>query len=144
MTATFSEAVQQLEEKLGPDMEKWNYGQAGYKHATMEHLLSGFVHPELRDSLNVGPYPRGGNSYSPNSTGNTDNQLSGASFKFITDVGDWDNAWMINTPGQSGNPEDPYYKNIAELWAGNGYFPAYYSRAKIERATAKITELLPE
>lgn len=142
--ATFTEAMQLLEEKLGPDMGKWKYGQAAYKHAKMEHMLSAFVSPELRSRLDVGPFPRGGNRYTPNSTGNTDNQLSGASFKFITDLSDWDKAWMINTPGQSGNPDSPYYRNLGELWAGNGYFPAYYSRSKIEGATAETTELIPE
>ena len=144
LQATFTAAIQQLQEKLGPEMEHWKYGQPSYKHAAMEHMLSSFVAAGVRDSLDVGPYARGGNSYTPNSTGSTDNQLSGASFKFITDLSDWDQAWMINTPGQSGNPDSPYYKNLGELWAGNGYFPAYYSKSKVESATVEITELVPE
>ncbi len=144
LQATFTAAIQQLQEKIGPEMARWKYGQPAYKHASMEHMISSIATPDVRDSLDVGPYSRGGNSYTPNSTGNTDNQLSGASFKFITDLSDWDQAWMINTPGQSGNPDSPYYKNLVELWAGNGYFPAYYSKAKIEEVTVEITELVPE
>jgi penicillin amidase len=42
---------------------------------------------------------------------------------------------MINTPGQSGNPDSPYYRNLFETWANDQYFPAYYSKEKIKSVT---------
>jgi penicillin amidase len=144
LRSTFTAAIAILEGKLGEEMTEWKYGQEAYKHSTMSHMLSSFVDEQLRHKINAGPHPRGGNSYTPNSTGNEDNQGSGASFKFITDVGDWDKALMINTPGQSGDPASPYYKNIFKLWATNQYFPAYYSREKVEEVTREVLILNPE
>lgn len=143
LIATFESSIKKLEDKLGQQMTDWKYGQTDYKHSYMHHMLSDYVSDELRKNLDVGPHPRGGNGYSPNSTGSTDNQMSGASFKFITDTADWDKALMINTPGQSGNPDSPYYSNLFETWARNGYFPAYYSRQKIEENTDSIMVLKP-
>ncbi|MCW3087030.1 MAG: penicillin acylase family protein [Sediminibacterium sp.] len=140
---SFEEAVALLKNQLGNNTSKWQYGQDAYKHVTMEHLLSGVVSKAWQDKLNVGPLPRGGNSHTPGSTGGTDNQVSGASFRFIADTGDWDKAVMINTPGQSGDPASPFYKNLFSLWANDQYFPAYYSKEKIRSVTVERVVLRP-
>lgn len=140
---TFVMTLKKLELKLGDDMTKWQYGQVNFKHSTMKNALSQFVGDSLRKQIDLAVLPRGGNSFSPNSTGNNDNQTSGATFKFIADLNDWDEALMINSPGQSGDPESKYYNNLFELWAKNNYFPAYYSRTKIEEVTDETTILTP-
>jgi penicillin amidase len=61
----------------------------------------------------------------------------------LVDVSDWNSARMINTPGQSADPTSPYYKNLFELWAKNGYFPAYYSENKIKSVTKEVLLLKP-
>jgi penicillin amidase len=139
----FVKAINNLNKKLGPSMDQWVYGQAKYKHSTMEHPLSAIVNNELRQQLNLGPLPRGGSGQTPGSTGGTDNQLSGASFRILIDTKDWDKALMINTPGQSGNPDSPYYRNLFETWANDQYFPAYYSKEKIKSVTKEIMLLQP-
>ena len=139
----FVKAINNLNKKLGPSMDQWVYGQAKYKHSTMEHHLSAIVNNELRQQLNLGPLPRGGSGQTPGSTGGTDNQLSGASFRILIDTKDWDKALMINTPGQSGNPDSPYYRNLFETWANDQYFPAYYSKEKIKSVTKEIILLQP-
>jgi penicillin amidase len=110
----------------------------------MEHQLNSLVNSEWKKKLNVGPLPRGGNSYTPGSTGGSDNQLSGASFRLLVDVGDWDKTLMINTPGQSGDPESPFYRNLFPLWANDQYFPAYYSKEKVNGVAAERMRLLPK
>jgi len=45
---------------------------------------------ETRERLEVGPAPRGGNSYTLNSTGGSDNRRFGASFRIIANTADWD------------------------------------------------------
>jgi penicillin amidase len=144
LRSTFELTIDRLIEKLGDDQTKWQYGQADFKHSTMKNALSPFVSDSLRKKIDLGTLPRGGNSFTPNSTGNNDNQVSGASFKFITDLSDWDKGQMINAPGQSGNPDSKYYNNLFKMWAQNEYFPAYYSREKIETVTDTKTILLPE
>ena len=139
----FTKANNNLQKKLGPSMDQWVYGQAKYKHTTMEHPLSSIVSKEIKQQLNLGPLPRGGNGQTPGSTGSGDNQLSGASFRILIDTKDWDKALMINTPGQSGDPSSPYYRNLFETWANDQYFPAYYSKEKIKSVTKEITVLQP-
>ncbi len=140
---TFGMAVAELQKKLGNSLENWQYGQEKYKHVTLVNRLPGLANDQWKKRADVGPAPRGGNSHTPNSTGGYDNQSSGASFRLIVDVGDWDSARMINTPGQSGDPTSPYYKNLFELWAQDGYFPAYYSEDKVRSVTKETTLLSP-
>ena len=74
-------------------------------------------------------------------TGSTPNQTRGASFRVIINTGDWDDARAINTPGQSGNPDSPFYKNLFEMWANDQYFPLYYSKKEIEAVAAEKLKL---
>ncbi|HZH55506.1 MAG TPA: penicillin acylase family protein, partial [Sphingobacteriaceae bacterium] len=143
LVETFEMAVNALEEKLGNSVEKWHYGQENYKHSRMQHPLNHLLPENLQEKYALGPLPRGGNSHSPNATGGSDNQASGASFRIITDLSDWDKALMINSPGQSADPESKYYGNLFELWAKDEFFPAYFSREKIEAHTDVKTILNP-
>lgn len=128
---TFEKAVTELVGKLGEDPQKWQYGQANYKHIKLTHPLDYFLTDEQRSNTNMGPLPRGGNSETLNQTNRGDNQSSGASFRVIMDTADWDKTIMTNSPGQSGNPESKFYKNLFEGWAQDKYFPAYFSKDKI-------------
>ncbi len=140
---SLAEAVAELRGKLGSDMDAWRYGQAAYKHATIFHPLSRAVSDEWADRFTVGPLPRGGNSFTLNNTGGGDNQTSGASFRIIVDTGDWDRAVGTNTPGQSGDPDSPFYENLFELWANDRYFPVFYSRERVELVAAERLMLTP-
>lgn len=136
-------AVVMLTEKLGPEPERWVYGQADYKHVTLRHPLGSAVSEPMRQRLEVGPSPRGGYSYTVNQTGGRDNQTSGASFRLIIDTGNWDRGVGMNTPGQSGDPDSPFYRNLFDDWANDQFHPVFYSRAKIEAVTAMRIELTP-
>ena len=140
---SLEEAVAHLRAKLGDDMDRWRYGQPDYKHATIFHPLSRAASPALAARLTVGPLPRGGNSYTLNNTGGGDNQTAGASFRIIVDTGDWDRAVGANTPGQSGDPDSPFYDSLFELWANDRYFPVFYSRERVESVAAERTMLVP-
>ena len=133
---SFEQAIALLKVKLGNNINTWVYGQAAYKHITFQHPLS--------KKLNIGTMPRGGSGSTPGSTGNADNQLSGASFRLLVDTENWDKTLMINTPGQSGNPNSPYYKNLFELWATDQYFPSYYSKEKIKSVTKESLLMVPQ
>ena len=61
----------------------------------------------------------------------------------IVDTGDWDRSIGTNAPGQSGDPQSPFYKNLYKSWAENTYFPLYFSKEKIQEVTYKITRLHP-
>ncbi len=140
---SFDQAVGSLVEKFGDNMDNWQYGQENYKHVYIRHALSEAVDDEMKATLNVGPLPRGGNSYTPGSTGSGNNQTSGASFRIIVDTGDWDSAVGTNPPGQSGDPESPFYNNLFDSWVNDEYFPVYYSREKVESVKAESILLKP-
>lgn len=139
----FDNGVKYLEEILGGDLNNWKYGQERLKHTYMAHPLGGGVKEEIQTKLDMGPLPRGGNGLTPGSTGGNYRQSSGASFRMIVNTGNWDATVGTNGPGQSGNPESPFYRNLFEPWAKDQYFPVYYSRKKIENFAVNRTILRP-
>jgi penicillin G amidase len=132
-----TEAADQLSKKLGHDSSQWQYGQEKYHHALIYHPLSLALKPEVRSQFDLGPAPRGGDGYTVNATGSSDNQTAGASFKMIVDIGDWDNSVGLNNPGQSGDPRTPHYRDLFEPWSRGKYFPIFYTRPKVESVTAR-------
>lgn len=141
LTKSLDEAVAELTERLGPDVEKWKLG--AYHHATILHPLSAALKPELRAKYDVGTLPRGGDNYTVTATGGADNQTTGGSFKIIVDTEDWDNSVGLNNPGQSGDVNNPHYRDLYELWARGKYFPIFYSRTKVNSVAEKTFELRP-
>jgi len=127
----------------GNDLAAWQYGQEGYKHVRLRHPMSAAVNDELRASLEVGPAPRHGYSFTVSNTAYGDNQTSGGSFRMIVDTEDFDRTLASNTPGQSGDPDSPFYANLFEEWVDDRYFPLFYSREKVESVTAERLFLLP-
>ena len=141
---SFEAAVRSLATRFGPDMDNWTYGQTAYHHIVIKHMLSDAVNAELRAQLDVGPIPRGGDSFTVNNTGSEDMQTVGASFRLIADPGNWDRSLGINTPGQAGDPAQAQYRALSGLWAEGKYFPVLYSRDKILAVTEHKTLLQPE
>jgi penicillin amidase len=140
---SMDEAVAELTKRFGADMNAWKYGQDGYHHALIEHPLSDAVNAATRAKLIVGPLPRGGDGNTVSATGSGDNQTSGGSLKIIADTEDWDKSVGLNTPGQSGDPGSPHYRDLVPLWARGEYFPIAYSRAKVESVRESTTRLAP-
>jgi penicillin G amidase len=132
-------AVSILSERLGADMNSWQYGQQNMKHIYLSHPLSS----KTNTRFDIGPAPRGGDGNTVNSTGGYLNQNFGASLRFIFDCSDWDLGVATNMPGQSGDPENPHYRDLFDGWSKNQYFPLYYSRDKIIRAGGKKNQLNP-
>jgi penicillin amidase len=143
LALSLDEAVAELTKRFGADMNLWKYGQQGFHHALIRHPLAAVVNEATRGRLNVGPLPRGGDSYTVNATTTNDNQTSGGSFKVIVDTEDWDNSIATNTPGQSGDPNSPHYRDLFELWARGRYFLLAYSREKVEAVKESVTRLQP-
>ena len=140
---TFTSAITDLKKRLGEDTKNWMYGQKNNKHSYMVHALGEVIKKEFSEKLNLGPLPRGGNSYTPGSTGSDYRQSSGGSFRMIVNTGNWDASIGTNAPGQSGNPNSPFYGNLFKDWSQDKYFPVYFSKEKIESATYNKTILSP-
>jgi len=128
----------EMERLQGPDPAKWSWGQMHRVH---------FRHPldqvsEAAALMDLGPVPRPGDDYTVNATGysgDSFDQVSGASYREILDLNDWDHSVAVNVPGQSGQPGSPHYSDLLPLWSEGKYFPLVYSREAVEReATDKL------
>ncbi|HEY5801582.1 MAG TPA: penicillin acylase family protein, partial [Burkholderiaceae bacterium] len=144
LASTLAAAWEDTQRLLGPEPSRWRWGRLQFSY--FMHPMSQVVDKATRAQLDVGPFPRGGSNYTVNASGyHPANfwQLSGASFRIVIDVGGWDNSRAINTPGQSGDPASPHYRDLAAMWAAGEYFPLLYTKKAIDAATESTIELLP-
>jgi len=138
---SLEEAATELSKRFGPDMEKWKLG--AYHYARIFSPMTDAARPDLQEKFDVGHFPRGGDGYTVSATGGGDNQIAGGSLKIIVDTENWDNSVGLNTPGQSGDVNDPHYRDLFELWARGKYFPILYSRVKVESVAERTFVLTP-
>jgi len=137
------QAASFLEKIFGPAPEKWRYGDGRFHHVLIRHPLSAAVGAAKRRSLDLGPLPRGGSAQTVNMTSDIDNQISGATFRFVVDLSDWDLAAGTNSPGQSGDPKSPHYSDLFVPWAEGRYFPVCFSKARIAAEAESVILLEP-
>jgi penicillin amidase len=140
---SFTLAVKELTQRGGADLSNWKYGQPALKHAFVKHPLGDWVDDSLAQIMNIGPLPRGGNAYTVGSTGGNYRQSSGASFRLIVKVGDWDHSAAMNAPGQSGIPNSKFYQNLFPMWAQDQYFPLWFDYSEIKKHQNEIKILSP-
>ena len=143
VTTAFEQGVADVTARFGAEMAAWKWGDEKLHHALIKHPLSNAVNAETKKRIEVGPFPRGGDGTTVSATGGQDNQGGGGSLKIVADTQNWDNSVGINTPGQSGDPDDPHYRDLFELWARGRYFPVAYSRATVESVAEKTSTLKP-
>jgi penicillin amidase len=144
LLASLKDALAELTSRLGSDMDGWAWGRL--HHAAWSPAIAVRADPALRPQLSVGPLPIPGGASSPKAAtySATDfNVIAGASVRMVMDVGAWDNSVIINTPGQSGDPMSPHYRDLFPLWAGGGYVPMLFSRPAVERAAERVIDVTP-
>lgn len=137
-------AVADVTDKLGPDASTWRWGRLHV--AKFDHALMPLADKATAAQMQVGPLAFGGAANVPRAATyrRSDYHLiSGASFRMVLDVGNWDASRTINTPGQSGDPFSGHYRDLAPLWATGQYVPLLYSRGAVEAATAEAISLTP-
>jgi len=144
MLGTLKTALSDIRARLGPDRDHWAWGRL--HTVLLHHPLADFADAELRAAMTVGPAPKSGSgqtvgaaTYRPRDF----RLVAGASFRMVLDVGDWDASLAINSPGQSGDPASPHFRDLFPLWLHGQYFPLAYSRAAVEHATERRILLSP-
>lgn len=141
---TLRAAYAEVQELLGRGESSWRWGRL--HHSLFEHPASDALDPVQRARFDVGPFPRGGSSATVNQSSyrvSNFRQTNGPSFRMVLDVGNWDYSVAVNTPGQSGNPSDPHYRDLAESWRDGTYFPLAYSREAVEEIAERRILLVP-
>ena len=130
----FEEAVEILGESCGSDPRGWSWGAL---HAVdLRHPLGRVG--ALRGALNRGPYPAGGDANTIRlaafGSGRSDTSgrpffgpvTTGPNYRFVVDTGDWEKAWSLVSPGQSGHPASPNYDDQIGLWRNVRYRPMVF------------------
>jgi penicillin amidase len=112
--ADLKRTVADLTSQLGTDWKTWRWGRL-HQRAFPHPLVSAFDLPTVERPGGAGTVA-----------------ADGASYREIFDVADWDQSIVTNTPGQSAQPESPYYGNLLPLWANDDYFPLLFSRKTVE------------
>ena len=118
-------AIETLKKEQGANPAAWRYGRL--------HVRD-FPHPFVKE-FDLPSVERNGG------TGAV--MADGASYREIIDVADWERSVVTNVPGQSGQPESPFYGNLLPLWDRGEYFPMAYSRAHVDREAAHRLTLKP-
>ena len=119
--ASLSRAVALLEEKLGGDPARWQWGRlhrARFPHGVFDRVpgLRRFFSLETgaggdASTVNVGAYRRDGSFL----------MTDGASYRQILDLSDFSRSLYVNTTGQSGNVFDRHYRDFLPLWRDGRY-----------------------
>ncbi|MBC7894492.1 MAG: penicillin acylase family protein [Cytophagaceae bacterium] len=128
------DATADLTTRFGSDRAKWRWGAI--------HVAA-FRHP-LSSKYDLPAVSRGGDGNTVYATGGANfRQTSGASFREVIDLADFDQSVATNVPGQSGDPRSPHYSDLLQLWGEDRYFPLVFSRARVEQETEQVLWLRP-
>jgi penicillin amidase len=141
------DSLKSAREKLvkleGPDPAQWSWGRI--HTIVFRHPLDQV--PGAKSLFDLGPTPRPGDDYTINATGfrsGTYQQVAGASYREVFDLGDWDDSVGVNVPGQSGQPASPHYSDLLPLWSSGRYFPLLFSRDAVSSHSSVTLTLSPQ
>jgi penicillin G amidase len=116
--ASLTRAIADLTSSQGPDWAGWRWGRM--------HTRT-FPHP-LVAIFNLPTIERRGGAGTV--------AADGATYREILDVSNWDRSIGTNVPGQSGQPESPFYGNLLQMFADDVYFPLAFSKDRVDKETA--------
>jgi penicillin amidase len=144
--SSLADAFSEAQRLLGDDPGAWQWGKL--HRSLLRHPLAERVRERTGGEpewMTVGPAPRGGSGDTVGAAAYTSDfrQSGGATFRLVVDVGSWDESVAMNSPGQSGRPDSPHYRDLFTSWAADEAFPLLYSRASVERHTEQILTLRP-
>lgn len=144
LLSSLGDAVAELRGRLDPDMSAWTWGRL--HRVQLVPAAAALADDQLAAQMTVGPLQVPGSASTPRAATydpRTFMQTSGASVRFVLDVGAWDNSMAINTPGQSGDPMSPHYRDLFPLWAAGRYVPLRFTRPAVEADAATVIRLTP-
>ena len=129
----FSEAVSDLETRLGTNPDSWEWGRL--HHLVLTHPLSTVKLLDRVFNLNRGPFQVGGSFHTVSPFSYDNNKLfdanHGSSHRHIFDLSNWDNSLTVIPTGNSGIPASKHYCDQTELYINGKYHPDYFTKDKI-------------
>jgi len=140
------EAVEELTETLGRNMEKWRWGEL--HTAVFDNQSLGQSGIRLIERIfNRGPFPVDGTIATVNNTGYSINDPYGVdtvpSYRQIVDLDDLANSVSMHTTGQSGHPYHSHYDDMIDPWRNIEYHPMLWEEADVEADAEGVLVLRP-
>jgi penicillin amidase len=134
LRTTFRRAIGKLKKLMPGDDKDWSWGRL---HTTMFRHPLASLGPVYAKAFDLGPVPRAGDAHTPNAASHNVRfeHTSGATYRHVFDLADWDKGVATSAPGQSGQPGSPHYDDLLPLWQQGEYFPLAFSRAQVEKVT---------
>ena len=132
LAASLQSALAQLRQAHGPDMAQWRWGEAHI--AIFSNPVFNRI-PVLRDWLDISiPTSGGYDTLERGPSTIRDDvrpfaQRFGAGLRIITDLAAPNEATMIVTPGQSGNPVSGHFADLLRRWRDFGWLVPGRSKA---------------
>jgi len=143
LASAFTAAIEELREKLGDTIVRWQYGKI--HKMTYIHPL-GLVKP-LAKIFNRGPFPLGGDIDTVNMGATLPNQpevvITVPSFRQIVNLADLKASLSGHAPGQSGHPASKHYADFIKPWLNVEHHPMLFERSMIEANAEGTLQLLP-
>ena len=145
MSTALAQAVKQLEEKLGPDVEGWRWSKL---HRTRPRHPLSVLFPESAQVLDPPSFTMDGDADTPLAASYAMAEpftVMGMSVaRYVFDLSDWDNSRWIVPLGSSGHPGSPHYADQAAIWANVDLIPMLYDWTGLEQQAESRQELKPE
>ncbi len=140
-------ALRFLGDRLGPDMDRWRWGDL--HRIRFQHPI-GLGVPVLDRllSLSRGPYPIGGDADTVAQAGvDPWNPFTATAFSVsyrqVFDTGDWDRGVFILPTGQSGHPASPHYADMVSAWRNGEYRSLPFSPHAVRDQAEETIQLTP-
>lgn len=127
-----ADAVQFLTDSLGTEPINWRWEnlhqvmfEATHFASAVEPETSGYLHLIVTYILNRGPFGTSGHTTSPisgpHSWHRPFQQVGGATWRRVIDLGNTSQSWSVIPGGQSGNAMSPAYDDQLDLWLDGNY-----------------------
>lgn len=130
---SLKETAKLLTEKLGSDLQNWQWGKL--HGAVFPHPLG--LQKPLDQAFNRGPYPIGGDADTPCQTAYLphqpyQNNAWAPSFRMVVDLNDLNQSVTIAPPGQSGHIGNRHYDDLIEPWLRGEYHPMLWEKEQVK------------
>ena len=140
------EALLELTEKYGPNLESWRWGDA--HQATHDHPVLGEV-PFVKYFVNIRQSTSGGDDTLMRGVTRGEGpepyqNVHSAGYRGVYDFADPDSSVFIIATGQSGHPLSRHYDDLGELWRRGEYIPMSLDPELARAAANGVMVLTPE
>lgn len=142
---SLDDAKRWLTRVLGSDPADWQWGKVHtltFKHAlgvvwplTKWFNLGPFPHPGSRETVMAAFYFSGDEPY---------RTFVGPVFRFVIDMADPGNAWVVIDTGESGLPFSSHYNDLNPLWREGKYIKAIVDEKKLSLSMQNTLIVTPE